>query len=90
MIDNELRDGIGAMYDDSLVFDNPSFDNSIIGLDIDGRVIYDWESMVYEMCKEDDISWEDAVEFIDYNTIRSLPYAGDRAPIILGIRRENI
>ena len=28
-------------------------------------------------------SYEDAAEWIDYNTIRSLPYGGPGAPIIM-------
>ena len=28
-------------------------------------------------------SYEDAVEWIDYNTIRALPYMGEGAPIIM-------
>ena len=26
---------------------------------------------------------EDAIEWIEYNTIRSLPYAGENAPIVM-------
>ena len=32
------------------------------------------------------ISYEDAIEFIDYNTIRSLSYY-DKAPVILQIKK---
>ena len=28
-------------------------------------------------------SYDDAVDWIEYNTIRSLPYAGEKAPIIM-------
>lgn len=28
-------------------------------------------------------SYEDVIEWIDYNTIRSLPYAGPNGPIIM-------
>ena len=31
----------------------------------------------------DGMSYEEASEFIDYNTVRACPYMGDRAPIIL-------
>ena len=27
--------------------------------------------------------YDEAVDFIDYNTIRSLPYAGEGAPIVM-------
>lgn len=33
--------------------------------------------------QEDSIGYEEAIDFISYNTIRSLPYAGQGAPIII-------
>ena len=33
--------------------------------------------------KVDNISYEEAVEFIKYNTLRELPYIGSNAPIVL-------
>ena len=67
----------------AIVFDNPSFDNSIIGNTFDGRAIYDFDCMVEEMMEDEDLSREDVIDFIEYNTIRSLPYAGRYAPIIV-------
>ena len=39
--------------------------------------------MISDLIQEDNISYFDALEFIEYNTIRALPYAGNDAPIIL-------
>lgn len=33
--------------------------------------------------KEDNMTYEDAMDFIAYNTLRALPYAGENGPIIL-------
>lgn len=66
-----------------MLFDNPRFDGSIIGLTHDDRAIYDLEDMIGSLIKEDGCSYIDALEFIEYNTIRALPYMGERAPIIL-------
>ena len=38
--------------------------------------------MVQDMMEKDGLSYEDAVEFIEYNTIRSLPYV-KQAPVIM-------
>lgn len=65
------------------LFDNPSYPNSIIGLTIDNRAIYDMEQMIVDLMEEDKISYIDALEFIEYNTIRALPYIGGDVPIIL-------
>ena len=39
--------------------------------------------MVEWLMKQDNMDETEAVEFIEYNTIRALPYVGDGAPIIM-------
>lgn len=34
-------------YEDTVVFENPSYDTAIIGVSYDGRAIYDYELMNY-------------------------------------------
>lgn len=70
-------------YEDTLLFDNPAFDDAIVGVTEDGRAVYDFDLMVESMARHDGISPDEAVEFIEYNTIRALPYAGEEAPIIM-------
>ncbi|MGN1327980.1 MAG: hypothetical protein ACI4VQ_07955 [Clostridia bacterium] len=65
------------------LFDNPRYPNSIIGLTVDDRAIYDMEQMIVDLMEEDKMSYIDALEFIEYNTIRALSYMGEDAPIIL-------
>ena len=65
------------------VFSNPSYKSSIIGISYDNRVIYDYDLMIEELMEEEDLSFEDALEFLEYNTLRALPYMGEDAPIIL-------
>lgn len=80
----DKREAICDMgYEDAIVFDEPSFDSSIIGVTVDGRVVYDYREMVQEMMNADGISEEDAIDFIEYNTLRSLPYAGDLGPVVM-------
>lgn len=67
-----------------VVFDNPSYVTAAIGTEeTSGRVIYDYEKMVGFLMETDGMTYEDAAEFIDYNTIRAIPYMGTSAPIIL-------
>jgi hypothetical protein len=69
---------------DAIVFDNPEYDEAIIGFDINScRVIYDYNKMVDYLVRKEGISEEDAEDFISYNTIRACPYMGDKAPIIM-------
>ena len=82
MIKPEIRE---RLDDDALVFDNPAYDNSIIGQTFDGRAIYDVEAMAEELAADDEITVEEAMDFIDYNAIRSLPYAGEKAPVVVHV-----
>lgn len=67
---------------DIVLLENPRFENSIIGISSDDRAIYDLELMIQDLMAEDNISYEEALEFIEYNTIRALSYF-ENAPIIL-------
>jgi hypothetical protein len=73
----------GEIHEESLRFDSPSFDTAIVGIDYNGRLVYDYDRMIAELMEKDNITEEEAIDFIDYNTIRSLPYYGEYAPIIL-------
>lgn len=70
-------------HDEAVVFDGPDFDDAIIGVTDEGQVVYDYNAMVRSMMQQDGISEDEAIEFIEYNTIRSIPYAGENAPIIM-------
>lgn len=60
-------------HEDAVVFDNPEFDSAIIGISDDNRVIYDYDKMVAHLMDIDDMEMIDAIEFIDYNTLRAYP-----------------
>lgn len=68
--------------EDTVVFENPDYADAFIGVSNDGRAAYAFDRMV-ECLMNEGMDYEEAVEFIDYNTLRALDYAGDRAPIIL-------
>lgn len=76
----ELR---AELPEDAIVFDNMSYDGSIVGVTTDGRVVYDYDKMIEELMEDEGWSYEDSAEWIDYNTLRALPYAGENAPIIM-------
>ena len=71
-------------YQDVLLYQNPDFDQAIIGVDANSNaVIYDFDLMVQDMVKKDGVTQEEATEFIQYNTIRATPYMPQPRPIIL-------
>ena len=70
-------------YNNSIVFENPDYDDAIIGVSSDDRVVYDYDKMIEYLMLEDGMSMEEAQDFIDYNTLRALPYAGNCGPIVV-------
>lgn len=69
-------------YEETVLFESPSYDTACVGITENGRLVYDYDKMVQHLVNEDKMSEEDAIEFIDYNTIRSLPYQ-ENAPIVM-------
>ena len=72
-----------AGYEDVVYLTNYSYDDALIGISEDNRAVYDYDKMVEWLMKKEDFTAEEAMEWIGYNTIRALPYAGDKAPIIM-------
>lgn len=84
MVDTKLREAISNISPSAIVFDNPSFDKSIVGISTYGNIIYNLEKMIDELSFEEGYSKDEAYEFIDYNTIRILDYLDvSTRPIIL-------
>ena len=74
---------LDAGFEDVLYFVNYGYDDALVGVSEDGRAIYDYYKMVDWLTKEEGWSDIDAIEWIEYNTMRALPYMGDKAPIIM-------
>ena len=84
-----MREKISDIYGEELIFAD-GFDDAIIGVATgfdSQRVVYCYVSMIETMMKEDDISYEDALDWIEYNTLGS--YVGKNTPIyVMGIDNE--
>ena len=68
--------------EDTIFFENPGYFNAIVGISSDDRLIYDFDKMVDCLVEEDGMSVEDAIDFINYNTLRAMPYYPN-GPIVL-------
>lgn len=74
----ELRSKLEmSMFSNISFFDGEvmNYITAVVGQDrISVRVVYDYEKMIEYLCGQEGMDYEDAVEWIDYNTIRALPY----------------
>ena len=66
------------------------FDNAIIGVgernNIDSMIVYDYDKMVKVLGTRDDMSYEEAEEYIEFNIVGA--WIGDTTPII--VTKKNI
>lgn len=70
-------------YDGVKYFMNYGYDDALIGVTEDGRAVYDFEKMVEWLVEEECLTTEEAVEWIEYNTIRALGYMGADDPVVM-------
>ena len=73
---------IEAGYDEIVIFENPSYDDALIGVTTDDRAVYDFNKMVDWLIENNGMNDVEAVEWIEYNSARALPYT-EGAPVIM-------
>lgn len=74
---------LDAGCENTKYFTNYSYDDALIGVSEDGRAIYDYYKMIDWLMDEEGWSEIEAIEWVEFNTLRALPYMGDDAPIIM-------
>ena len=80
----ELKDFLGERgFKDAVVLESPDYLSAIVGVSDDGRVIYDYENMAQCLMETEGMDYEEAMEFVNFNTLGAVPYMGDKRPIIL-------
>lgn len=79
-----------AGYEESAVLENPDYDSAIVGVTDEGNVVYDFWKMVDYLMEHDGMEMMEAVEFIEFNTIRAPPYAGEKAPVVITMLKDLI
>lgn len=77
----EKIEELGA--EDVVIFESPSYESAFIGVSHDNRAVYDYYKMVDYLVATDDMTYDEAIEFIDYNTIGCLGGNDTRLPIVV-------
>ena len=77
------------MNPNAIKFTNPSYNTAIVGTTWEGNLVYDYDKMVEYLL--DCMSEEEAIDFIEYNTLGILPTIPiENRPVILYNVDENI
>lgn len=75
LLDNDLE---GTSF-----FTGDNYATAILGYTEDGNLVYSYDSMVDWLMDNDDMDDISAREWIDYNVIRTIPYMGEKKPVIV-------
>ena len=79
----QLKELIAELgYEDVTVFEDYDYADAFIGMSNDGRAVYSYDKMVEWLMLKENWTFEEAVEWIEYNTIRAIPYFPG-APIVV-------
>lgn len=55
------------------------FDDCIVGLTYEGKVVYEQSLMIAKLMRENGMSAEESIEYLDYNVFNT--YVGDGTPV---------
>ena len=86
-----LRRFVFDAYGSVVFLDGPEFDGGIVGVArtaaeddvLRFRLVYSYAKLVDAIAEANGWSESDAVDWIEFNTMRSLPYMGNGAPIVM-------
>lgn len=82
------REKIAELYPDTVLWDG--LDDAIVGITDSMRAVYDiykMECIIYEGLKEKGLTFEDAVEYVEYNILCA--YVGDFTPVHIWVVDDN-
>ncbi len=85
-IKKQISDLIGDdqdMLNQIIILEGDEFADGFIGLSTDNRAVYSYDKLVDSLSRSNSWFTDEAIEWLEFNTLRSLPYMGDKAPIII-------
>ena len=91
MNNDDLRGILYGMVGDEeelnkiVILEGDEYADGAVGLSNDNHVIYDYNKLVESLMKHNNWSDTEAIEWLEYNTLRAIPYmkAEGKEPIIL-------
>ena len=62
-----------------------ALNTAIIGITSDGRAVYDYDNLIYAFADFNNWSYDEAIEWYEFNTLRSLPYFPNHPYVVTNI-----
>ena len=70
-------------FDDIIIFESPEYDDALVGVSINNQAVYNYDKMIECLMKSENFTEEQAREWIEFNTISSLPPSDNNYPIVM-------
>lgn len=70
-------------FKDAILLDGPSYRNAVIGVSVDGRVIYSERIILENMVFDEGMSRKEAIQYLNSNLLQFMSSKGKNAPIVL-------
>lgn len=67
-------------FEDVIIFDNPSYDDALIGVTNDNRAVYDYDKMIEWLVTNENMDYEEAADYVCWNNSF---YYGEGYPLII-------
>ena len=86
MSEIELLNMSGIFVDEEDLADTYYIDDAedaLVGITDDNQLVYSYRKLIDVYMKKYGNTYEEAADDINYNLLRSLPYVGEKAPIII-------
>lgn len=69
-------------YEELEILKADGFDDAVIGIELSsGRLVYNTDKMIYILMNDEEMTEEDALEYLDNNVINA--YVGEQTPIYI-------
>lgn len=85
--------GDDDVLDEIIVLEGDEFADGCIGVSVNNCAVYSYDKLIESLCKHNNWESTDAIEWIEYNTLRALPYmasVGNPPIIIYDLPKEDI
>lgn len=78
---NNIKKQIADSNPEAIIWDG--FDTALLGITSEGKAVYDISQMKHTLMTRDQMSEEDALEYLDFNVIGA--YVGEFTPIHINL-----
>ena len=72
----------------TILYRNPDFHTAIIGVTTDYHAVYDYSKMIQYLMEYEDMDELSAIEWIDYNTLRTYSSEGLMPIVIYPVKQD--